>query len=82
MIQNQFNSELIYSATSVDLFHFIGKILYSKRAELETNDWKKCEQCLRKQVAKKWSRPFPPKDNVHDLLELANISGSRVSFEI
>lgn len=74
-----FNSSLIPSFTNILFYNFIGKILYSKRAESELTSWNKSEQLLRPNLVQHWSRSLPPKDDIHNLLKSAGISGSRVS---
>lgn len=66
----------------VELFHFIGKLMYAKRAELSNEHWLKCEQMLLKKSRKKFGRLLPLKDDINQLLDLCFISGDFVCFKI
>jgi hypothetical protein len=54
LLNNQSDTTLASSAYHFDYFHFIGKILYSKRAETASDEWSKCESLLLPDVAQKW----------------------------
>ncbi|KAI1727715.1 Rad17 cell cycle checkpoint protein [Ditylenchus destructor] len=61
-----------------ELFHYIGKIMYAKRAT-ETNErWEKSEQMLRKN-AQKFMRPLPPKEDLNELTSIGFVSGEFVN---
>lgn len=66
---------------NLDHFHFLGKIMYSKRADRSTAEWDRCEKKLSKRANQKFGRPFPPKDDVNALiLRSYYLAGSSVSF--
>ncbi|KAL3093228.1 hypothetical protein niasHT_022678 [Heterodera trifolii] len=66
----------------LELFHFIGKILYAKRIEeksgVKNNQierWKRTEQRLGQKLCEKYGRPMPPKDELNQLIAAAPIGG-------
>uniref|UniRef100_A0A914I8L1 Phosphatidic acid phosphatase type 2/haloperoxidase domain-containing protein n=1 Tax=Globodera rostochiensis TaxID=31243 RepID=A0A914I8L1_GLORO len=63
----------------LELFHFIGKVLYAKRMEkknaVQIEQWKCTEQRLGQKVREKYGRPLPPKDDLNQLIASAPISG-------
>src|SRR4051812_33894527 len=67
-----------FPSNHLELFHFVGKVMYSKRAELASEMWTKSEQKLSPKSRKKFGRPFPPKDDIFELTSSAYVSGSFV----
>uniref|UniRef100_A0A915ERY3 Cell cycle checkpoint protein RAD17 n=1 Tax=Ditylenchus dipsaci TaxID=166011 RepID=A0A915ERY3_9BILA len=57
-----------------DLFHFIGKIMYAKRATNSTDSWMKSEEKLLPKARRK-IRMFPPKEDLNELADSNFISG-------
>lgn len=66
----------------VELFHFIGKLMYAKRAESANQHWLMCEKILLIKSQRKYGRPLPPKDDINYLLNSCFISGDFVCFLI
>lgn len=63
----------------LELFHFLGKIMYAKRAEKADNFWTKCEDRLVPRLkAAGFGRKFPPKDDINQLISTSYVSGSFV----
>ncbi|KAI1720104.1 rad17 cell cycle checkpoint protein domain-containing protein [Ditylenchus destructor] len=61
-----------------ELFHYIGKIMYAKRAT-ETNErWEKSEEMLRKN-AQRFMRALPPKEDLNELTSVGFVSGEFVN---
>uniref|UniRef100_A0AC35FG21 Cell cycle checkpoint protein RAD17 n=1 Tax=Panagrolaimus sp. PS1159 TaxID=55785 RepID=A0AC35FG21_9BILA len=67
---------LATSVSHLNIFHYIGKILYAKRADSSTQEWRNTENKL---MVSKWKRQFPPKDNLNYLIDNCTISGSRLA---
>lgn len=65
------------SPQNVDFFHFIGKLLYAKRAESADDRWTRCEAMLRPEC-RHLARKLPPKEDLNELLSSSFISGSNV----
>jgi len=57
-----------------DLFHFIGKVMYANRSTEPDGLWMRCERKLRVRLAPKFSKRFPPKDDLNWLVDSAAVS--------
>jgi hypothetical protein len=62
----------------LELFHFIGKVMYAKRAESADQRWEQIEKRLHPSAWRKYARPLPPKDDLNWLIETAPISAQMV----
>ncbi|KAI6184068.1 hypothetical protein M3Y97_00556700 [Aphelenchoides bicaudatus] len=75
--KKKFNADfLIPSDPSVDLFHFLGKILYAKRSEDADEEWARLESKLSDKVKPIYRREFPPKNDVSMLMQASSLSNS------
>jgi hypothetical protein len=70
------------SDTPIDIFHFLGKILYAKRLETASERWKAIEGQLDENVKPEYRREFPPKDDLSTLAQTSSLSNSAVSFHL
>lgn len=77
----QSNLTNVSSNVHVELFHFIGKLMYAKRAEFADKRWLKCEKMLLKNSRPKFGRLLPPKDDINQLLDSCFVSGDFVCFK-
>uniref|UniRef100_A0A7E4VL95 Cell cycle checkpoint protein RAD17 n=1 Tax=Panagrellus redivivus TaxID=6233 RepID=A0A7E4VL95_PANRE len=71
-----FQKQLTENRHHLEAFHYIGKIMYSKRAEKADQNWRRSEGLLK---AESFRRPLPPKDDLNELAESDLFAGNRVS---
>uniref|UniRef100_A0A1I8C091 ATPase_AAA_core domain-containing protein n=1 Tax=Meloidogyne hapla TaxID=6305 RepID=A0A1I8C091_MELHA len=74
-----FFSSNFASSDQLELFHFIGKIMYAKRAEKPTKEWLNNESKLNLNLKRIYGRPLPPKDDLNKLIETSPISAQLLS---
>jgi hypothetical protein len=73
------NSDFVCpSDTPIDIFHFLGKILYAKRLDTADEDWEAAESRLDENVKPEYRREFPPKDDLSELSRASTLSNSAV----
>ncbi|CAK5074892.1 unnamed protein product [Meloidogyne enterolobii] len=68
-----------FASDQLELFHFIGKIMYAKRAEKPTEKWLENESKLNFNLKRIYGRPLPPKDDLNKLIETSPISPQLLS---
>jgi hypothetical protein len=74
------NSEFVCSSdTPMDIFHFLGKILYAKRLEESYESWDATESLLDENVKPEYRRQLPSKDDLAELSYASTLSNSAVS---
>lgn len=67
-----------FAHDQLELFHFIGKIMYAKRAEKTTEQWQNNEAKLNPNFQRKYGRPYPPKDDLNWLIDTSPMSAQLV----
>uniref|UniRef100_A0AAF5PV98 Cell cycle checkpoint protein RAD17 n=2 Tax=Wuchereria bancrofti TaxID=6293 RepID=A0AAF5PV98_WUCBA len=68
----------LHSSTLVDPYHSLGKLLYAKRCDKADSDWKKAEGKLKIELRKIYSRDFPPKDDVSEVLDKSGMNADKL----
>ena len=68
---------LTSSISQVPLFHYLGKVFYSKRLERTSQSWRHIENQL---LAKQWRRHLTPKDDLNQMIDNCVLSSSRVCY--
>nr|CRZ22570.1 Bm8655 [Brugia malayi] len=68
----------LHSSTLVDPYHSLGKLLYAKRCDKADSDWKKAEGKLKIALRKTYSRDFPPKDDVSEVLDKSGMNADKL----
>lgn len=63
----------------LELFHFIGKVMYAKRAETSNKQWQLSESKLNPNAWRRYARPIPPKDDLNRLIDMSPLSAQLVS---
>jgi hypothetical protein len=63
----------------LDLFHYLGKILYAKRQDASNPKWKAIEQKLNENVKPEYRRALPPKEDLTWLTVASPLPGNTVS---
>lgn len=66
--------------TPIDLFHFLGKILYAKRLDKADKAWEAVEALLDENVKPDYRRELPTKDDLSELSRSSTLSNSAVGF--
>ncbi|KAH7727297.1 CRE-HPR-17 protein [Aphelenchoides avenae] len=72
------HADSVQSPKHLDFFHFIGKLLYAKRAEAVDDKWTRAESLLRNEC-RHLARDVPPKDDLNELLASSFMSGANVA---
>lgn len=76
------NSDFVCTSdTPIDIFHFLGKILYAKRLDVKNKAWNDVEGKLAENVKPEYRRKFSPKDDLSELSRASTLSNSAVSLE-
>lgn len=70
---------LCSSESSLDIFHFLGKILYAKRLEKADKKWELAESKLRADVKSEYRREFPPKEDTNTLSRSSTLFNATVN---
>uniref|UniRef100_A0A915PSS3 AAA+ ATPase domain-containing protein n=1 Tax=Setaria digitata TaxID=48799 RepID=A0A915PSS3_9BILA len=68
----------LHSSTLIDPYHSLGKLLYAKRCDKTDDNWKRTEEMLKIELRKVWSRGYPPKDDVNEVLEKSGMDGDKL----
>ncbi|KAL3994778.1 Rad17 cell cycle checkpoint family protein [Acanthocheilonema viteae] len=68
----------LHSSTLVNPYHSLGKLLYAKRCDKADGDWKKAEEKLKIELRKVYSRNYPPKDNVSEVLAKSGMNADKL----
>ncbi|KAE9552215.1 hypothetical protein FO519_004559 [Halicephalobus sp. NKZ332] len=70
------SQHLTSSINHLSTFHYIGKIMNAKRADVSSQNWRLSENLLKE---KQWARPRPPKDDINYLVEITRFTESRLA---
>ncbi|CAG9534975.1 unnamed protein product, partial [Cercopithifilaria johnstoni] len=68
----------LHSSTLVDPYHSLGKLLYAKRCDKADDDWKNAEEKLKVELRKVYSRDYPPKDDVSEVLAKSGMNADKL----
>ncbi|EFO19997.2 hypothetical protein LOAG_08495 [Loa loa] len=68
----------LHSSTLVDPYHSLGKLLYAKRCNKADGDWKKAEEKLKIELRKVYSRDYPPKDDISEVLDKSGMNADKL----
>ena len=70
------SQHLTTSINHLSTFHYVGKIMHAKRADISSQEWRISENLLKD---KRWARPKPPKDDINYLVEITRFTESRLA---
>lgn len=65
---------------TLDLFRFLGKIIYAKRLDVADEKWALTENRLQESVKDEYRREFPPKEDPNVLAKSSFLSDSAVIY--
>ncbi|VDK71724.1 unnamed protein product [Litomosoides sigmodontis] len=68
----------LQSSVLIDPYHCLGKLLYAKRFDKADDDWKKAEEKLKIELRGLYSRDYPPKDDVSEVLTKCGMNAEKM----
>uniref|UniRef100_A0A8R1TIZ2 AAA+ ATPase domain-containing protein n=1 Tax=Onchocerca volvulus TaxID=6282 RepID=A0A8R1TIZ2_ONCVO len=67
-----------HSSTLIDPYRSLGKLLYAKRCDSADDNWKKAEEKLKIELREFYSRDYPPKDDVSEVLNKSGMKAEKL----
>ncbi|VDP11541.1 unnamed protein product [Onchocerca flexuosa] len=68
----------LHSSILIDPYHSLGKLLYAKRCNNADDNWKKAEEKLKIELREVYSRDYPPKDDVTEVLNKSGMNAEKL----